>query len=394
MLRPEPIEPVPQQTRLVAEAAFPKGNPLLRLADEVGPLFTDELFTALFPTHGQPALSPWRLALVTTLQFAEGLSDRQAADAVRSRIDWKFALRLELTDPGFDASVLSEFRSRLITGSAEALLLDTLLSWCRQHDLLKAGGRQRTDSTHVLAAVRALNRIALVSEAMRATLNSLAVVAPDWLRSISPAEWAARYVRRAEELRLPSRQAAREERARTTGNDGWLLLSAIYHSAAPAWLRHVPAVESLRRIWVQNYYWDGAELHWREADNIPAAAVFISSPYDLDAHLARKQSTQWVGYKVAFTETCDDDLPRLITHVETTPGPTADGAVTPKVHAALQQRDLLPKTHIVDTGFLDAALIAESAEQYGVDLLGPPRADHRWQAREGQGFAAGDFVID
>jgi transposase len=155
MLRPQAIEPVPAETRRVAHAAFPKGHRYLRLADELGALFTDTLFTNLFPTHGQPALAPWRLALVTILQFALGLSDRQAADAVRSRIDWKYVLRLELTDPGFDASVLCECRTRLLEGDADALLFETLLTWCQERGLVKAGGRQRSDSTHVLAAVRA-----------------------------------------------------------------------------------------------------------------------------------------------------------------------------------------------------------------------------------------------
>ena len=195
MLRPQIIEAVPTETVRVAQAAFPKGHRYLRLADELGALFTDLLFSGLFPTHGQPALAPWRLALVSILQFAEGLSDRQAADAVRSRIDWKYVLHLELTDPGFDASVLCEFRTRLIAGAAEALLFETLLNWCREHQLLKSGGRQRTDSTHVLAAVRALNRVEVVGEAMRHALNSLAGVAPDWVRSVSQAEWPQRYAR-------------------------------------------------------------------------------------------------------------------------------------------------------------------------------------------------------
>lgn len=123
MLRPEPIGPVPDDTARVARAAFRKGHPYLRLADECGTLFDDNTFAALFPTHGQPALAPWRLALVTILQFAEGLSDLQAAHVLRSRIDWTYVTRLDLTDPGFDGSVLSEFRGRLIAGAAETLLL-------------------------------------------------------------------------------------------------------------------------------------------------------------------------------------------------------------------------------------------------------------------------------
>jgi transposase len=150
------------------------------VADALDRLFADEAFLALFPRHGQPAQPPWQLALVTILPFAEGLSDRQAAHAVRRRLDWTDVLRLELTDPGFDASVLSEFRSRLLAGSAESLLFDMLLTWCRDRQLVKARGRQRTDSTHILAAVRALNRLEVVGETMRQALNTLAVVAPEW----------------------------------------------------------------------------------------------------------------------------------------------------------------------------------------------------------------------
>jgi transposase len=189
-------EPVPEETARVARTAFPHGNRYMRLRDELETIYVDETFAALFPRRGQPAESPWRLALVTVFQFAEGLSDRDAADAVRSRIDWKYALSLELTDPGFDHSVLSEFRSRLLSGHAEHLLLDTFLDRLREHGFLKARGRQRTDSTHILAVIRALNRLALVVETLletlRAALNALAVAAPEWLVAHAEPDWVER----------------------------------------------------------------------------------------------------------------------------------------------------------------------------------------------------------
>src|SRR5207248_1158638 len=154
-LQPGPIAPVPETTAQVARAAFPDGHPYLQLRDPLGTPFSDADFADLYPRRGQPALEPWRLALVTVLQFREDLSDRRAADAVRARIDWKYLLGLDLTDPGFDDSVLSEFRSRLLAGEAEGLLLDQLLDRCKALGLLKAGGKQRTDSTHVLARARA-----------------------------------------------------------------------------------------------------------------------------------------------------------------------------------------------------------------------------------------------
>jgi transposase len=394
MLRPMPIAPIPAETARVARAACPKGNRCLRVADELDSRFTDEAFLALFPTHGQPALPPWRLALVTLLQFAEGLSDRQAANAVRRRLDWQDVLRLELTAPGFDASVLSEFRGRLSAGAAESRLVATRRTWCRNRQRVNARGRQRTDSTHILAAVRALNRLAVVGETLRQALNMLAVVAPEWLRAVSPPDGRGRYARRAEDDRLPTTQAARAALTRTIGHDGWRLLAAIAQADAPPWLREGPAVAILRQGWRQNYWWDGAQLHWREADNIPPAAQFIRSPDDSEAHYARKHTTQWVGYKVHITETCEDDLPHLITNVDPMIGPASDGAATPKLHGALQQRNLLPATHIVDTGFLDAERLVKSREHDGVDLLGPTRLDDHWQAREGAGFDAQHFQLD
>src|SRR5215467_12234167 len=185
-LLPQPAYPIPDETRRIAHAAFPKGARCLRLVEVLGQLYRDAQFAALFPTRGQPAASPARLALVVVLQYVEGLSDRQAADAVRGRIDWKYALGLELADPGFDHTVLSEFRSRLIHGQAEQQLLDTLLDRCRELELIRERGRQRTDSTHVLAAVRVLNRLERVGETMRAALNELAVMAPDWLQALAP----------------------------------------------------------------------------------------------------------------------------------------------------------------------------------------------------------------
>src|SRR5215204_5867392 len=192
-LKPLPIPPVPADTVRVARAAFPKGNIYMKLREHVGTIIDDEDFVALFAKDGTPGLPPWRLALVTLLQFHEHLSDRQAAEAVRARIDWKYVLSLELTDEGFDFSVLSEFRARLIKGGAAELLLKRLLECCQALGLVKARGQQRTDSTHVVAAVRLMHRLELVGETLRAALNDLAVQAPDWVRAVAPADWYDRY---------------------------------------------------------------------------------------------------------------------------------------------------------------------------------------------------------
>jgi transposase len=245
------VPSVPEDTARVALAAFPESNPYLLLRDRLGTFFHDTDFVDLYPLRGQPALAPWRLAVVTILQFREDLSDRQAADAVRGRIDWKYLLGLELTDPGFDASVLCEFRSRLLAGGAEKLLLEKLLDRCKSLGLLKSRGRQRTDSTHVLVRVRATVRLGCAVEALRHALNSLAVVAPTWLRDHSRPDWVDRYGRRPDESHFPKAQGDRQAYADQVGEDGHSLLAAVYGPNSPSWLGAVPAIETLRRVWLQ-----------------------------------------------------------------------------------------------------------------------------------------------
>ena len=232
---------------------FPSGNIYMQMRDLLGAIYRDEQFADLFAGRGRPVVVPWRLALVTVMQFAEGLSDRQAANAVRARIDWKYALGLELTDAGFDYSVLSEFRARLVAGSAEGRLLDVLVAACVQRSYLKARGKQRTDSTHVLAALRTLHRLERVAETLRATLNALAIVTPEWLRVQVDADWFDRYGRRIEEERLPKGQQARRVYAAQVGADGQRLLAAVDSPSAPAAVRQVSEVETLRRVWEQQF---------------------------------------------------------------------------------------------------------------------------------------------
>jgi len=225
-LHPSPIDPVLEDTARVARAVFPTGNLYLTMRDQVGVLFDDSMFASLFAVCGRPAESPWRRALVCVVQFVEGLSDRQAAEAVRARIDLKYLLSLELTDPGFHYSVLSEFRDRLIAGGQEMALFDRLLTTCKTQGWLKARGAQRTDSTHVLAAVRVLNRLETVGETLRAALNALAAVDPEWVQAQVTPEWFERYSARIEERRLPKGLAAVQAYAATIGADGLHLFDA------------------------------------------------------------------------------------------------------------------------------------------------------------------------
>jgi len=393
-LQPQEIAPVPEETERIARAAFPKGNIYLRLRDEIGTIFDDPMFAPLFPARGQPAECPWQLALITVMQFIEGLSDCQAADAVRSRIDWKYALGLELTDPGGDASVLCEFRARLIAGNLEQALLETMLARFKERGLLKARGQQRTDSTHVLAAVRTLNRLESIGETLRAALNSLATVAPAWLADLVAPDWFERYATRVEEYRLPKGEAARTALGERIGADGHTILVAVYAPSAPAWLRELPAVQTLRRAWVHQFHLEDDVVRWRKAADLPPAGTRFDSPYDTDARYGNKRSTTWTGYKVHLTETSDADTPHLITHVETTSAPVSDIDMTAPIHQALADKGLLPAAHLADAGYVDADLLISSHRDHEIDLVGPVRPDTSWQAKAGQGFDVPAFTID
>jgi transposase len=404
-LHPHIVEPVPEETARVAHAAFPKGHPYLTFRDALGTIFQDEDFTALFPAWGHPGLPPWRLALVTIMQFRENLADRQAAEAVRARIDWKYFLSLELTDPGFDFSVLSEFRDRLLAGSAEELLLDKLLERCQALGLLKARGQQRTDSTHVLAAVRVLNRLELVAETLRAALNAVATVAPDWLQDLSPLAWYERYSRRIEESRLPKGQAEREAYAHTVGEDGFLLLDALDTAEAPEGLRELPSIDVLRRTWQRHYdrtvdeavaTGEGAQRRVRFKTNreLPPATEGIESPYDADARYRHKRDTSWTGYMVHVSETCESTAPHLLTHVHTTAATVHEAQCTTPIQQALIEKELPPREHFVDAAYVSAELLVHSRDEQGITLRGPTRPSQGWQMQVAGAYTIEQFTVD
>jgi transposase len=401
MMAPNCNDEIPEMTVQVAQAAFPKGNPYLTLRDELGPIFEDEDFINLYPNIGQPTLAPWRLALVTIVQFRENLSDRQVAEAVRGRIDLKYLLGLELDDPGFDFSVLSEFRTRLLDGH-EDILLRKLLACCQAKGLVKERGQQRTDATRVLAAIRVMNRLELVAETMRAALNALATVAPSWLRGIAPPLWYERYSRRIEDDRLPHSEEKRAAYAQSVGEDGFALLDLLESSGVPEQLRSLAEINTLRLLWMRHYERrleetsEGrhSQVRFKSSRELGPAAEAIESPYDTEARFRSRYETKWTGYMVHLTETCEEDDLHLITHVETTEATVHESQKTEAIHQALLEKGLAPSQHLVDSAYIDAAILVNSLEQHGIDLIGPTRTNNSWQAKVDGAFALEQFTID
>lgn len=417
-MRPQQPPQVPELTVRTVRAAFPKGTLAVRMRDELGGLFEDAAFASAFGARGKPGISPGCLAMVTVLQFVEDLTDRQAAEAVRSRIDWKYALGMELDDAGFDFSVLSGFRARLAEHGLEQVALDALLTRLRGLGLVSAGGRQRSDSTHVVSAVRDLNRLELAGESVRAALEALAVAAPDWLgQTLELEDWNARYGARIDSWRLPNSQAKRDALAQDYGTDAVTLLRAVYSPTAPGWLGELPAVDVLRVMLVQNYRIDttqGREVIRRRetgTDGLPPGRTRLSSPYDTDSRWAAKgDDLFWNGYKIHISETCDQPAgsehtghseapqpghqPNIITHVATTHAAVPDVAMTAPIHQGLAARDLLPTEHYVDSGYPSVDLLGQSRREHGVTLVSPLLADTSAQARAGTGYDRTCFTID
>ena len=378
----------------IAKASFPKGNGYISLREEYGSLFYDEDFSDLYSWKGEEEIPPSYLATVTVLQYAEGLSDREAADHVRSRIDWKCLLGVELTYAGFDQSALSRFRARLLKAGVEDRLFELPLKRMKEMGLVKERGSQRTDATHVLSQVRTLNRLELVGETLRQALNEVAKIAQDWLESWIPHEWLNKYGRRVEEPKLSRKSETRDELAKAIGQDGYTLLSAIQHSDAPTQVASLNSVEVLRRVWIQQYYGPGELCEWRKSDDLPPAHLMINSPYDLEAKYSHKRKMTWTGYKVHLTESCDQEAPHLITHVETTPATESDCVTLPTIHNALKKKGLLPATHLLDAGYMNVVNTVNSHEDLNIELIGPVRPDTSWQATQQTGYDISHFLVD
>lgn len=393
-MQPKEPGPIPIETVRVARAAFPKGSLAIRIRDELGPLFSDEAFADLFGTRGKPAWSPGRLALVLVLQFVEGLTDRQAAEAVRARIDFKYALALELHDPGFDFSVLSEFRDRLVQAEAGRRVLDGILSAAREQGLLTNRAKARTDSTHVLTAARELSWLEMVAETLRSALNALARTDPAWIARTAEPDWFTRYATRAEESRFPKSKTKRQEVGARIGRDGMRLLGAVFTAQAPEGLREVPEVETLRQIWIQQFHLVEGEVVRRGPKDRPPGAMRLVTPYDLQARGSLKRDTVWDGYKVHLTETCEVDAPHLITNMATTVATTPDSVMGERIHDDLATRECLPGEHWVDAGYPTASQIVAARRDHGVDLQGPVAANTGTHSAAGDGFDQEAFTID
>lgn len=358
-LRPRSGEQVPSLTAQIARASNPDGTTAMWVRDRLDGLWHDEDFAGWYPRDGRPGLSPAQLATVCVLQFLLGLSDRQAAEAVRCRIDFKYAMAMELDDPGFHHSVLADFRERLVQDDRADRLLDLALAHLKEAGRVRERTTQRTDSTHVLAAVRDLTRLELVTEAVRAALEEVARTAGHLLIGLVDEEWGRRYGR---PVRLGKNPTRPKSRILAAGDDACRLLERLH--------RPGPQAEALRQVVVQNYYRDAAgRLRSRTADDggLPPSSSAIVSPYDTTARYVRHgHIIHWRGFAAHLTETCAPGSVNVITDVATTSAATSDAQVLPGLHGRLARRGLLPAEHLVDGGYTSLVHLERAAREHQV----------------------------
>jgi transposase len=394
-LHAHPLPPIPAETARIAKKVFGRrGSRYLVIGDQIGPLFDEIDFSDLYAADGAPAFAPNRLALVVIFQRLEDLSDQAMADAVRVRIDLKYALHLALDDMGFDGSLLSDFRERLLQHDAGLRLFERVLARLAELGLLSGSEQQRTDGTYLLAATRTLSRLELLAESLRSALEVLAATQPAWLVSRAQPHWHERYGQPWTSWRLPKKPELREQLAVEIASDGYHLLAALAEPSAPRAAADLPEVQTFQQVWAQQLQRQGAQISWRPREQLPPGALRIATPHDPSVRGSQHGAHSWEGYGVHLTETCAPGHPHLITDVIVVPATTPDDQVLPGVQARLVARGLLPGVaHLLDAGYTDTQNLIDSAARH-IPLVAPVAADASWQAHLPDGYAADRFAVD
>lgn len=358
-------------------------------------LFNEVDYAAIYPSRGRTGFHPVLLMRATLIQFLERLTDRQFANALPGRLDWKYFLHMKLEDEGFDASVMSDFRGRITANDASDLILASVLQAAKDQGLLKHE-TQRSDSTHILAAVRDLNRLEFVHETVRTTLETIALCDFEFVNSIARKEWNERYGSPCFNFRIPKSENKKAQWLSAIAEDGRYLLEEIEKNASPALKSH-SSVQTLKTVWQQQIIFENenrlrGRLRKFDEHKVTAADMLIS-PHDIDARLGSKREIKHKGYKAHLTETLDEGAPHLITNVETTVATTTDIEMRPLIEEALIRKNLAPKDHLVDSGYTDVETISK-ARGNGIDVIGPIRQTTHWQVKAGKGFDLSNFSID
>jgi transposase len=381
---------MPDETRRIGQQLLDEKNTYRLIGDELFTKLNEEDFADLYPSEGQPGFSPVVLAFVTVFQFIEKLPDRQAAEALRMRLDWKYALHLALDDEGFNFSVLSEFRDRLIAGKAEGRVFEKLVAQIREMGLIKKQGKQRTDSIAMLSKVRWLSRLEIAVETLRLAVVSLVKVDQEWSAETLPPSWEDKY----EERFVMERHTEKEwkEYEENIGNDGQWLLKRLKDGGAPAGLQELSNVKLLETVWAQQFREEAGKMAFKELKKYDGHTQ-IATPHDPEARYSQKRHFEWVGDKVQVTDTDDAGYPHIITDIVSTESNLTDYEALPDIQDRLEQRQCKPDEHYVDAGYMSGSNLANS-ENMHIDLIGPLSSPVTAQDRIVDGITQAQFQVD
>lgn len=375
---------VPSDTAQLGQTLLAPDNVYRQIGDRFDELFpTDGFFAELYETTGRGAISPVLLAVVTVLQMLEKTPDRQAAEWVVSRIDWKYALHLPLTYTGFHFTDLYAFRGRLLAHQQERQLFEDVLGKLKTLGWIKRRGKMRTDSTHLLAVVEHLSQLELVAESLRVALRAVTTLAPDWAQASLPATFREECSRRQTGYGLNDQEVLTH--LVQAGQDSFWFLAQVDHSAPPS-VHDLAELQVLRTVLEQQF---PSGAGGPPATRRPTGGEIIESPHEPEARFGSKRGKGWIGYKVQVTETCDTDQPHLIVDIEPTGATANDSPELPKIQARLKERDVLPSEQQVDQGYMSGQRMAQSAD-LGINLMGVPLDDTQGP----DGFRQDDFKMD
>ena len=382
--------PMPDEMKAIGEQLLKPESVYRLVGDEIFEAFREADFADLYSLEGKPGISPVILAFVSIFQFLENMPDRATAEAMRMRLDWKYAVHLPVAYVGFDFSVLSEFRDRLLRDKAERRVFDRLLSLFQAKGLIKTRGKQRTDSMAMLSKVRALTRVEMVMETLRLAVGAILNAQRAWGEKILPPSWEERYGERV--VIQHYTKSEWQELKNQVGADGAWLLEGITAEGAPAGLQDLPAVQVLKTVWAQQFRTAEGQVTFHTVKKYNGFER-IQTPHDPEARYSKKRSGEWIGDKVQVTETVDADHPNLITDIVGTESNRTDNQELPAIQARLAERKCLPAQHYTDSGYLSGPNLVQS-QQRGIELIGlfPPVVTK--QHRVAGGITTEQFTID
>src|SRR5713226_979263 len=378
---------IPEETRAFVEALLAEDSVYRLIGREVEQMLMDEEFEDLYAEDGRPGINAVVLALITIFQFLEKLPDRAAASMAVMRLDWKYALRQEVSWRGFHYSDLCNFRKRLLAHGREGVVFERILAYLRERGYVKGGGKQRTDSTHIVGQVMDLSRLEMVWETIRVALNALISTDAPWVLKWLPASFVELYSARRSDYRLsPSEIGPALQQA---GEEGQWLVTQVMTTGSQV-LQALPELALLRRV-LEEHYAPTAEGHLQTRPAGQVTGDVISSPHDPQASYGNKGNHAWIGYKLHVTETVDEALgARFITDMTITSAFIQDNTPVLDIQQHLIDRQMPPAQQYVDQGYMSGANLQASLDQ-SIDLRGFMRDGN---VTKPEGFRLPDFTID